>query len=267
MEHHQIKPLVFIIDIDGTIIGNIINQLIIYEFKYDHINIHYSFKELFDRFDKGLIRPYFDTFIKNTKRRLPHSEFFFYTASEDRWGLFIANAIEKYYNIRFNRPIFTRKYCFSTGSDFKKSLKHITPHLKRTLQKKYGKNLDLTNRVLLIDNRQVYQSSDQTSLLICPTYNFMCLENIPAFITESIFNTHKVTIENKIRRYIPSILPIRNYIDFQRQYYNYYIKELKYVKSEDRFWFYLSRLLEIKNITIFTAKAVEYINYKLKKRL
>jgi hypothetical protein len=44
-------------------------------------------------------------------------------------------------------------------------------------------------------------------------------------------------------------------------------RELKNIKPEDRFWFFLSRLLEIKNITIFTPKAVEYINYKLKKRL
>lgn len=43
--------------------------------------------------------------------------------------------------------------------------------------------------------------------------------------------------------------------------------EFSIIIPQDRFWFFLNRLLEIKNITIFTPKAVEYINMKLAKRL
>jgi len=261
------KPLVFIIDIDGTIIGNITNQIMIYELKYENVNIKYSLKDLFNKFDQGLIRPYFDTFVKNTKRRLPHAEFFFYTASDDRWGAFIAGAIEKYYKLQFNRPIFTRKHCFHTDMDLKKSLKHVTPMIQKSLQKNYGKNIDLTNRVLIVDNNMVYQSNEKNSVLVCPTYNVSIAENLPVFINEEMFNAHKHIIEKKLKRYIPAITTVTSYIDFQKQFYAYYIQELSLIKPQDRFWFFLNRLLEIKNITIFTPKAVEYINMKLNKRL
>ena len=269
MDHHTVKPLVIILDIDGTVIGNISPQICLYDLKNAHVKINYSYKELFDRFDKGLLRPYFDTFIKNTQRRLPNVEFFIYTAADNSWGTFIANAIEKHCNIHFNRPILTRKHCFLTNNSILKSLKHITPMIKRTLQKKYGKNLDLTNRILMIDNSRVFQSTEHQHVLLCPSYNISIPENLPAYITEDVFNMHKNIIEDRLKKYIPSI-SIKSYLDFQKTFYTYYIMALNNSKpgeDKDRFWFFLNRLLEVKNIQLFTPRAVQYINSKLSKRL
>jgi hypothetical protein len=262
------KPLVMIIDIDGTLLGNISPQIMIYEMKQANIQIKYSFKDLFQRFDNGLLRPYIDSFIKSTKKRMPNIEFFIYTSSEDRWGAFIINAIEKYLNIKFNRPIFTRKHCFIMDRDIRKSVKNVTPLIKRALKKKYGSDIDLTNRIMMVDNRAVYQSNEHTQLLMCKTYNFAHPENLPVYITEECFIKYKNIIQNVYKKYYNSP-ELKTYSDFQLSYYPHYLQELKKINShvEDKFWFFLNRLMELKNIRIFTPRVIEYMNKKLCKRL
>ena len=264
------KPIVFLLDIDGTILGNIGPQVSIYDLKLsNHVNINYTVKDLLDRFDKGLLRPYFEAFIKQTQRRLPNAEFFIYTAADNRWGTFISSVIEKHIDFKFNKPIFTRKHCFNIDHKIVKSIKHITPSIKRSLSKKYGKQCDLTNRIIMIDNSVVFQENEMKQVLICNTYNNIVPENIPVYINEIIFNQYKSSIETRLHKLIPNI-STKNYIEFQKTFYAYYIHALQKYTShvpQDRFWFYLNRLLEIKNITLFTPNTIEYINSKLSKRL
>lgn len=265
----DLQPLVFIIDVDGTLIGDVSPQLCVYDLKQDRLPLKYSTKELSLKFDQGLLRPYFDAFYKNVKNRLPNAEFFVYTASEDRWGNFIVGAIEKHLGIRFNRPIFTRKHCFAVDRDFRKSFKHIEPAIHRALKKKYGKNLSLANRVVLIDNREVYAPEDQKKLLLCPSYDCEYHENLPALLSEEAFQKHRPSFEAKLRKYYPSLPAMRSYVDFQCAFYEIYLQCLKRQCSQriDKFWFFLYRLMEFKNLKIFTPRAIEYMNRKLSKRL
>jgi hypothetical protein len=264
------RPLVFIIDIDGTLIGNVSPQLCIYDLKQtSNLPLRYSFKELFQRFDQGLLRPYFDTFYKSTKRRLPNAEFYVYTASDDRWGLFITAALEKHLGIRFNRPVFTRKHCFSSGGSITKSLSNILPTIKRSLARKYGKNLDLDNRVMVIDNSCVFPPNEKPQHMVCPSYSCSVPENLPAIIDERTYTQHRATIEQTIRKYIPALanLSMPSYKSFEVAYYTYYINALRQCKTQDRFWFFLARLMEIKNITALSPRAIAYMNNKLSKRI
>lgn len=270
MSHPQ-RPLVFIIDIDGTLIGNISPQLCIYELKQtSHLPLRYSFKDLFHSFDQGLLRPYFDTFYKSIKRRLPNAEFYVYTASDDRWGLFITGALEKHLGIRFNRPIFTRKHCHSNGGSITKSISNILPTIRRSLSRKYGKNIDLTSRVMVIDNSCVFPPDEKPQHMVCPSYSCSVPENLPALIDERAYTQHRATIEQMIHKYIPSLssTSMPCYKSFQLAYYTYYVNALRQQCTRgDRFWFFLARLMEIKNITLLSPRAINYMNAKLSKRI
>ena len=113
---------------------------------------------------------------------------------------------------------------------------------------------------MMIDNKTNFD--DLSNVMVCPTYNHTYVENLPAMIDEAMFDRYKYQICKKLK-YTPS-----NYIQFQKAFYTSYIDALdKYMPPQDRFWFFLSRLLEIKNITVFTKKNIQYINHKLSKRL
>lgn len=248
------QPLVFVLDLDGTIVGDVKNQVLLYELKSANVNIVYNIQK---SFDAGLIRPYFDVFVKNTKNRLPNAEFFIYTASEDRWANTIVTAIEKHISFKFNRPIFSRRHCVH----MRKNLNMILPSIKRTLRKNYP-NLRLENRIMIVDNNEVYD--DPKELVLCKTYDKCCIENIPSLIKEDIFIRHQSVITNIMRRFY-DLGSFTNYIEFQKVFYAVYIRELDDTPQQDRFWMLLGKLLEVKNIHKFTPEAIAYINKKLEK--
>jgi hypothetical protein len=250
------NPVVFILDLDGTVIGDVRSQVLLYELKSNNVNITYNFEK---SFDEGLIRPYFDSFLKNTKRRLPNAEFFIYTASEDKWANKIVTSIEKHISFRFNRPIFSRKHCTPNG----KRLDIILPAIKRSLKKTYG-NVDLENRIMVIDNSEVYDKHDSKKLLLCNTYDKMHLENLPAIIREDVFIRNQVLIKDSVQRYY-NIDGFTTYKEFERVFYAFYIQESP--PCSDSFWLLLLKLLEIKNISKFGVKSIAYINQKLRKRM
>jgi hypothetical protein len=260
--------LALILDIDGTLIGNIVPQILLYDLKTNRLPIKFSNKDLFDRFDHGLARPYFDTFLKQLRARIHNIEIFIYTAGEDKWGLFIANQIERYYSIKINRPIFTRKYCILKDNTIRKSITKITPYIKRNLERRYGKLKNIKDHILVIDNSRVFDQEDYKHLIVCPTYKYTYIENLPALVNEYTFMRNKSLIEESLIRMFPNMqnYTINTYKDFEKVFYTYYLRYLE-SKNNDKFWFYLSKLLELKNITNFNPKVVSYINRKLSKRL
>lgn len=262
------EPIVLILDIDGTIIGNILYQLVVFDLKNSHVRLNYNNKDLYDRFDKGMLRPYFDLFIRSIKKHIPNIEIFIYTASEDRWAQFVVSAIERHTNVKFNRPIFSRKHCIPKQNDYTKSIGKIYPSIKRVLQRKYRKQINLNNRIMVIDNRMVYLSDQSKYILKCPTYDYTIPENLPALISEQTFQAHKILLEQKCRRYLNYMTSFKTYREFEIAFYRHYISELESPKeSTDKFWLLLLKLIEVKNIRFFTPRAIEYMNKKLSKKL
>jgi len=271
------KPFVFIIDIDGTIIGDIKPQVMLYEMNIalkredKKINV-FNVKEFQNKLQSGIVRPYFSKFIKKIKENYSNAEYFVYTASEKQWATFLVPHIEKALNIKINRPIFTRQHCSLVNNSIQKSIKKISPDILKTLRRKYGNIKSLEDKYIIIDNIAVYEANDQPKMLICPTYDFKLPENLPAIINERIFKNHREIVLGIINKYV--ILPETNtYLEFQQVYYTYYIKYISNIlrsnnfQSRDKFFLYLLNIILYKKINNFSVNTVSYIGKKINNKI
>ncbi len=119
---------VFIIDLDGTIIGDCVYQAEIYKISLilNKLRIKIKINEILEQSYKEktkLIRPYFKLFLEKMRKIYPSSYFYIYTASEKKWAEKELMIIEKVLNFKFNRPLFTRNDCLIYKRDDKIDLK------------------------------------------------------------------------------------------------------------------------------------------------
>jgi hypothetical protein len=262
-------PYIFIFDIDGTLIGDITPQVMIYDILQDirkHNtkdklkveDIHYKLKN-------GILRPHFKNFVDEIKKHYSPVEFFIYTASQKKWADQLIKNIEKALDIKFNRPIFSRNDCMYINGEIRKSISRIKGKIYNSLKKKY-ENLqigNLTDKIMMIDNSHVFQPND-TNIVFCPTYTFKYPENIPNIITRNIYEKYFKVIYENINKYRLSIPFTSSYLKFQKYYYQTYIRELfNMSKTEDKFWLILKDILINKNIKSFDENTIKYINNKL----
>ena len=189
-------PLVVVLDIDGTCIGDIVPVI-------KHYNIHtlasqlagaekisckipaLDFTYFFDNYP--IIRPKFKEFVASLPK---NAEIFFYTASSDNWASNIAPQLAKYIGIRYNKPIFTReKSSIDNGyyDGLKKSIKLIMPDVVKTLHSKY-KGLTLENlkdRIFIVDDIKNNTLDDRPRQILCPNYTY---KNCLIDFTENIMD-------------------------------------------------------------------------------
>lgn len=202
----MIAPFIFILDLDGTIIGDCSYQILINSFenicKYNKIKTNCK-NILLDQYhtESKLIRPYFKYFIENMKKSNNQNQFYIYTASEKSWANKEISLIENSNKIKFNRPIFTRDDCIlDSFGIYKKSVEKIIPKIQKNNK---GIHINKKN-ILVIDNNKVF--IDYTSNLItCPSYEYLCFydlwdsinkeqiknENIQNLIS-NLINTNKI---------------------------------------------------------------------------
>lgn len=271
-----LSPLIIIIDLDGTIIGDITPQIMTFDlaknFKMAGYKFTHDLADLRSKLKNGLVRPYFDAFLLGVSKSIP-VEFFIYTASEKSWAELVIKNIELTYNIKFNRPIFARQYCVFSEKDreYKKSLSLIRPSILKFLKRKYHVSYtkqDLEKSTMIIDNSNVYHTNDQKHLLLCPTYNFKIPENVVSFIKQEQYKKHYLIINNSLSKYL-SLSNTSDFNIFQRDFYRHYLlflesqmkNNIKY--SQDRFWLYLRDILISKNIRKFDDVSLRYIRNKL----
>lgn len=171
------EPLLFIIDLDGTIIGNCMYQVCAHSVegvlkknkeKCSSI-IHNSYGS-----SSRLVRPHFKRFYQSIKRAHPNSLFYVYTASERDWATKEISIIEKAHSIKFDRPLFTRGDChISEDGHYRKSVKNILP---RIAKKNKGAEIR-DSRILVIDNNRVFDDYTD-NFLLCPTYDHISFIDI-----------------------------------------------------------------------------------------
>lgn len=249
------EPLVFLIDLDGTMQGNVIPQIKekdIYDFvskiKNKSQRITYKDMYLYSDMRKGLIRPFLQEALFEIKKQHSNVEFFVYTASSDSWANFLLPKINKFLfgnkNI-INKPFFTRKHCLING---KKSIKSLKPLIFNALKQKYPKAK--LNNVFLIDNNFVLNKEESHKLIYCPTYD-MTILNCP------LRNFNKVIIDkyyNELAYYMYKVR-VKSVKEFLRLYYDRSVKEYIYVDNynskykNDTYWLQIKKIfLSYKNL-------------------
>lgn len=270
--------LIIVLDMDGTIIGDISPQIVSYDIhnllKKNGATLSYRNKDLASKLLGGIIRPFFPEFIHQLQSTFKHIEFFVYTASERKWAMYVIKHIEKACNIKFARPIFTRANCIQIDKEYRKSLKSITPAMYKSLKKKYQlqKVDDIEDCILAIDNMDVYNSSESKSLIHCKTYDYQYPENIPAIFDHDSYSRAWKSISGVITRYY-GISVSQDFIDFQLQFYPIYVKTAEAMRNHNQKYIndalynnlykILVHVFGVKKYNKFTPSVVRYINKKL----
>jgi hypothetical protein len=273
-------PLVFLFDMDGTLIGDSMIQLCRYELS-QLMGFKYDYKLIKDELDNGLLRPHFESFIKTINIKYPYAEVFIYTAAQKEWASVMISFIEKHIGngFKFNRPIFSREYCLLDNGIVIKSIGKLAPIIYKKLKKKYNlqSSSDLKKQIVLIDNNHVIHSVDGYRFIKCPSYEHFVISNIIENIPEKKIKQYLTTIVAILGKYSffnnsqMSSLSNSNNICVSKFYSNYYasLSDLykkhsshtnKSLKEGDRFWLSMERIFRNHNIKSFNKKVVVYIN-------
>lgn len=274
-------PYVFVLDIDGTIIGNCSYQTQQYSlltalkkmgYKVPSVNkcSHaYSPHQLLVR--KGLA-----SFVTAMRKMYSNVHFFIYTASQKDWAQQEISWIEKQHGIRFNRPLFARPDCVVDGAgNFRKSLQKILPRIMRALSKRGGKPLTRTeqnyiveNQLMIVDNNAVFlDRSDR--LLLCPDYAFTLFEPLVDMIpTEAMSNPsvqqHVLSLINQ-GLVCPSPQGVTDRTEMLANQYVWLAKqchsiaESNTVYKADDFWLYLAKIIMKNNIRTYSPTIIQQL--------
>ena len=293
--NNNYEPYIFLLDLDGTIIGDCSYQCDIYNIQeiirkniiLKNTNIQLvnlaKYKSQCDKnlehcynLQSKLLRPHFATFMSEMRKKFPNSYFFIYTASEKTWANKEILIIEKQNNIKFNRPIFTRDNCIKDSSgNIKKSVNKILPQLLKALKIPKTQMATATgtifgNNIIIIDNNPTF--IDYTDhLLLCPTYDYLKFhnlwENIPLeyakigelkqFVSRLIASKKMYVKNNPANSIILEKL--------HKWLYRKYKKVNKYNNkyTNDTFWLNLTTLIKHHNITTFNKKNITLLHRSL----
>jgi hypothetical protein len=255
---------VFILDLDGTIIGDCIYQSEIYKISLilNKLKIKLKINDILDDYynDKSkLIRPNFLHFINTIRKFYTSCAFYIYTASEKKWAEKEITIIEKNLDIKFNRPIFTRNDCIVQMINNKIVYKKSIEAIKRKIKIK-------DPEIIIIDDNDVYL--DNTDRLIkCKIYNYKYFcnywEYIPiAKINNKIFIKYLSTlIEAERLNPINNINNMKNKMDYYKWLYEkcYNINKNNKKYKQDNFWLNLTKVIIDNNIKIYNNTTFKFI--------
>jgi hypothetical protein len=186
------QPIVFLLDLDGTLQGNISPQIYEYEL-IKKLNkqivgfpkLKYNVEAIAMDYDNGLLRPDLARSLESIKNIHHNVEFFIYTASSDEWAKFIIPMVLKKVP-SINSLFFSRKFCSLDG---KKSIQRVLPFVKEFLSSKY--DVRQIQNVFLVDNNLVLKNNEKEKLIHCPTYDYEqtldVTRNIPDFVRRAHF--------------------------------------------------------------------------------
>ena len=255
------KKYIFVLDLDSTIIGNCKFQLIYYKYM-NIINSNPNKTAInntltpYYKEDIKLIRPDFINFIKKMREIYKNNVYFYiYTASSEDWADIQIKLIEKNNNIKFNRPIFTRKDCYIENNNLYKDIKHLITKIKIKI-----KDYD----IIIIDDNEVYKEYNKF-LIKCKPYHYtifcdyqltnLDLEKLPETIRKKIINIIKCpksfshcTDINKIKLYKWLYNKCKKTYKLNKEYEN------------DKFWSKLLKLIEVNKIDKYNEDTIKQLS-------
>ena len=286
-------PYVFILDLDGTIIGDCSYQCDVYNIQEIIKNKLITNKQTVSNISKlqlgaiaaigkhktlcdkslhecysscsKLIRPFFGSFISKMRQTYPNSHFFVYTASDKSWAIKEIAIIEKQNNLKFNRPLFTREHCIMDNSgNLHKSVAKVLPAILKSI--KAPKDYNIRDKLLIIDNNPTFIDYKE-NLLICPTYNYIQFQNLWDNIPHDYqkieelkkFVTKLITSKKIYARHTNANSLMLEKI--HRWLYRKYKRINKYNSSfeNDTFWKDLANLISSNHVKIYNKKIVSLL--------
>ena len=231
------KPLVVLLDLDGTLAGRVTSVLCEYDVYKSMGKPRGMPKHVRDsivsRLRYGIIRPYVIDFCRGVADMGAGIELFVFTASENTWANFFIPCMESALGVRFNRPIFTRNHCiinqipmpsgggglpegrkkksdasvpmFMGGVSVLKSISKLRPLIVRSLRGRYPgvrSPEDLVDRVILVDNTPhvMVDSRESKRLVVCPTYDYTYVYDVLAHLPVDVLHAHFVQLVPVLQR-------------------------------------------------------------------
>lgn len=254
-------PIIFLLDLDQTLIGDIGPQHTEYYLikdinkelkKVNKKQIRYNSKLLNEELEKYIIRPKLNKFIKNVKQ-YDNIELFIYTASGHQWANFLIPHIEKIIKFKFNRPILTNKnLVYTDKKTYKKSINNIKPIVFKSLKKKYYlKNKDSLKYISLIDNTKNILIENRY-LINCVHFDYRHQINYLRMIPDNLLKKYYIIIEKTL-----NLDHSTNLYEFYSRYYDHLKREFNYSSEKnkqylkDNYWYVFINILKnnIDNIT------------------
>lgn len=260
-------PFVVLLDLDGTLIGNIAPQIGTY-------HLHGALKAkgvrsgclcgkvLQDTLRSGVVRPYVAQFVRAVHKAVPDAMFFVYTASEKRWANFIVTHVEKAIGVKFARPIFTRSDCTTDArtGEIKKCVGSVLEKIVKALARKdpraYGslRAEDLAHRWMMVDNTtSVFDAAELSNVVPCPTYAFEHTENVLGGLSPGTCERNRDVIVDLMRRQgllNAAIRRVDDWASLQVAFYTAYARRVAELRgsnasqrARDTFFMDLARVL------------------------
>jgi hypothetical protein len=252
---------------DGTIIGDTSFQTCKYDI-CNSIKVKFAINDIGYCVGNGIVRPYFESFIKTMKLKYPNAEFFVYTAAEMHWANTMIKAVEQTIGIKFSRPIFSRKSCLQYGKDVKKSLARVLPTIYKKLKTKYPiENInDIHKNTILIDNNNVVTPMDIDRFVKCSTYSHTCVMDVLSNIPLRKIHENIEIIKRILLRYGLLNKGMQEEKNINRIMGNYYAllgecyRNASYQQvGDDKFWHTMERVFRHHQINSLNKKVVAYL--------
>lgn len=246
-----VLPVVFVWDVDRTMIGKITNELaknnlrsfINTAFKVGKVPRKIKLCSTRDVMSPNMLRPGLKDAFAAIKKLFPTAEFFVYSAGTSDYVRAIVPWIEQETGVTFHRPLFTRDETVDTEiSSNQKSLVLYYERIMDNLVKDYPvlKKTDVREevckyRMVHIDDRGNILWEEAGNLIVCPEYNYTQALDIFSDLPEDLKSspTVKAWVEKK---YLNVFKEPENAIPEERdmKYHYYRMEALMAVIDENK---------------------------------
>jgi NLI interacting factor-like phosphatase len=266
----SVLPLVLLLDLDHTIIGDASFQVCRQDV-CTQLGIKADPKSLAHDLESGLLRPYFESFIKYIYTKYPNAEVYIYTAAGKKWANIMISTIEKMLNIKFNRPIFSREYCVLDSGTYIKSMSKLSPLIFRRLKTRYKLThiSQLKKQFVLVDNNVTVRDQDAVRFVKCPSFEYFVPCNVVSWVPGKTLRDRLPDVLGILKRYglfheavnvsDPAKFWCLYYANLSEIYKKSLTSEVKNKKDSDKFWLYMERVFRNHTVTSFNSKVVEHI--------
>ena len=278
-------PFVILLDIDGTIVGNVSPVVSEWELMQDNDKrkLKDFKKTVIKKLHNGLMRGHLADFCAMVNRHLGGGvEYFIYTASDPTWAHFLVGCLEEATGIHFQRPIFTRKHCLNRDGDLKKSIDSISPQIFKKIKPKYKelkKVSQLKNKICLVDNNDVLIKNERNRMIRCPNYDYTDVYDVFSRLDIDTFSQSDCNnLANQLSKYglFPSGPLSKNApMSFSAFRYYYYSRLCDNIKKcakqqdpqKDNFWIALANAFCSEKIENFDSNTLRRIDVRMHNEL